>query len=461
MKPKGILRLTEDQRQALKSHLFPGDGNEAVALALCGRLQTGSEEILCLHEILPIEHGICSRRTPDAVVWPPDAGRQLFEKAAAKSMAIVKFHSHPGYYPRFSEQDDSSDLELLTSMHHWCDDGLSHGSVVMLPDGSLFGRTLSLQEGLVPLRRISVVGDDLIFYDNGKPIGFDESQRRTMQAFGEQTTSRLRSLRIGIVGCSGTGGWVIEQLARLGVGFLVIVDPKPVERRNINRIVGTTDSDVKHRRPKVLALAEHVRSLGTGTVVEGLEGTLFEESIARKIASCDIVFGCMDSVEGRDRLNRLATFYSLPYIDLGVRLDSDGEGGISNVCGNVNYLIPGGSSLLSRSCYSPESLRVDQLRRRDPKQFQSEMEEGYIKGVKVESPAVISVNGFCATMAINELLARLHPFRCEPSSGQRRQQFDLRNSYWIQLDDTVPCKVLARFAGRGDMQPFLNSIGDD
>lgn len=35
------LRLTGHQHAALKAHLFPGDGNEAVAVALCGRRKGG------------------------------------------------------------------------------------------------------------------------------------------------------------------------------------------------------------------------------------------------------------------------------------------------------------------------------------------------------------------------------------------------------------------------------------
>ena len=31
------LRLTQTQHQLLRAHLLPGDGNEAVAVALCGR----------------------------------------------------------------------------------------------------------------------------------------------------------------------------------------------------------------------------------------------------------------------------------------------------------------------------------------------------------------------------------------------------------------------------------------
>ena len=456
------LRLTANQYQVLRKHLFPGDAKEAVALALCGRLVSeDGTHLLCVHELLLVEHSLCMERRSDRVTWPPEVGRALYQKAAHKNMAILKIHSHPEGFDRFSELDDSSDQSLFRSIHGWCDDGLPHGSAVMLPSGEMFGRLISAEGTFTSLSRIAVVGDILHFYGADGSPAEPETQRRTIQTFGDRTTALLAQLCIGVVGCSGTGSWVIEQLARLGVGRIVLVDPKVVERKNLNRIIGTQKDDATSRRPKVEAIKGHIDSMGTATKVAAYQSTVFDQKIARKVAECDVIFGCMDSVEGRDCLNRIAAIYLVPYFDLGVRLDSDGEGGIKTVCGNVNYLLPDGSSLLSRKCYSPESLRVDWLRRVHPEQFASELEEGYIKGAKVESPAVVSVNGFCSAMAVNEFLARIHPFRNGRTAEERRQQFDLVNSCWMQLPDSPICPILSKLAGRGDMSPFLNIVSDD
>ena len=98
----------------------------------------------------------------------------------------------------------------------------------------------------------------------------------------------------------------------------------------------------------------------------GIPSDLGTASAVRAIAECDIVFGCMDGAEGRHLLNRIATFYLLPYFDLGVRLDADGHGGVEQVCGTVHYLQPGGSSLLSRGVFTLEEVRAEGLKRTDP-----------------------------------------------------------------------------------------------
>ncbi len=325
----------------------------------------------------------------------------------------------------------------------------------MLPDGSLFGRFIEVDGSFHPIDKITVVGDNIVFHTPETVASVVEAQLRTAQAFGDKTTTLLSKFRIGVVGCSGTGSWVVEQLARLGVGELVLVDPDHIEKKNLNRIVNSTMASLG--LSKVEVLKDSVEKFGTCRSIIAITSDLFSRGIGTELALCDIVFGCMDSVEGRDRLNRIAAFYCVPYLDLGVRLDADGNGGITNVSGAVHYLLPGGSSLLSRGVYTAERLAAESLRRTNPERYAEQLKEGYIKGAKVESPAVISVNGFCASMAVNEMLARIHPYRGDGNERLRWQQFDLVNSFWQQRNDGHRCPILAKMAGRADMEPYLNS----
>ena len=92
--------------------------------------------------------------------------------------------------------------------------------------------------------------------------------------------------------------------------------------------------------------------MGFGTEVLPIQKSLFDPECIAAIASCDVVFGCVDSVDGRYLLNRLAVFHSIPYFDLGVKLEADGRGGVDQVCGSVHYVQPQGSSLLSRRLFT-------------------------------------------------------------------------------------------------------------
>src|SRR5438876_372660 len=138
---KYALRMTGAQHAELRSHLFPGDGNEAVALLLCGRRGGEERHILTVRRIVLVPYDVCDRH-PDRITWPTDFVDPLLKESYGKGSAIVKVHSHAGEYRRFSTTDDASDSALFASVTNLLDDGLPHASLVMLPNGELFGRVL-------------------------------------------------------------------------------------------------------------------------------------------------------------------------------------------------------------------------------------------------------------------------------------------------------------------------------
>lgn len=61
---------------------------------------------------------------------------------------------------------------------------------------------------------------------------------------------------MAVIGCGGTGSSVAEQLVRLGVRYLTMIDPDHVSQSNLTRVYGSTASDVG--RPKCQVLAGHL-----------------------------------------------------------------------------------------------------------------------------------------------------------------------------------------------------------
>ncbi|MCW5696314.1 MAG: ThiF family adenylyltransferase [Bauldia sp.] len=457
------LSLSGDQHAHLKSFLFPGDGKEAVAILLCGRRDGDRRHRLLVREVHGIPYDICFERTPMRVTWPPDYIEPILERAAEGGLSVVKVHSHPSGYGGFSAVDDEGDARLLPMIRGWTESGVPHGSAVMLPDGQMFGRILEGDGALAPLSVISVAGDDLHFwYADAGSVAQPDFVASHAQAFDSGTIERIQRLSIAVIGCSGTGSPLIEQLVRLGVGEIVLVDPDRVERRNINRILNATLADADAGRFKVDVLGDASERIGLGTRVIRLARNLWDPDVIRSVAQCDIVFGCMDTIDGRFLLNTMATYYLLPYFDLGVRLDavkdSAGRGRIREVCGTIHYLQPGRSSLISRELFTLYDVAAAGLRRRDPAAHRRQVEDGYIRGVAANRPAVISVNMLAASLAVNELLARLHPFREQANVRYASVVFSLASMELIPEPDEGIDDLLAGRVGHGDTQPMLGLV---
>jgi len=457
------LRMTGSQHDALFHHLFPGDGKEAISFALCGvgKYQQEASEVsyaVAVNELFHIPYDQCIVREKDRVTWSSESLSDILTKADKTGFIILKIHSHPGGYQDFSEIDNLSDSNLFPRIAEWLDSDFPGISAVMLPDGSIFARAFNSSGEHTSVDSVLVSGPDIKFWKRASLSEETDGQfrKRTLQAFGQGTTSALSQLTIGIVGVSGTGSPVVEQLYRLGVGRIVLVDDDIVKEVNLGRIYNSSRKDALEKKSKVDVLADAIEHSGLPTKVERYIKKIFDEDVIRRLGQCDILFGCMDSVEGRDILNKICIFYSIPYFDLGVKLSADGNGGVEQISGAVHYIQPDGSSLMNRGVYTASTLSAEAMNRINPETYKQLQKEGYLKGVLEERPAVISVNTLLASIAVNDLLCRLHDVRLDSNESVDCIRVSLTNNtcFFEKCNENFEGST---YVGRGDMDPLLNT----
>ncbi|QDH78730.1 ThiF family adenylyltransferase [Echinicola soli] len=449
-----MLKLYEKHYDALKHHLFPGDGLESIAFVLCGNTFSGNRKVFTSHKVKCIPHEKCNLRAEDRIDWDVSLIQDLIEEAEVKGLSLFKIHSHPGGYNDFSEVDNISDNSFFPTLNAEIDQGIEHGSIVMTPDGMLVGRIVIGSTDYQRIDVFQVVGNVIhIQSDNGVCVDLREEYLRNSQAFGRGTQSLLQKMKVAVIGCSGTGSPTIEQLYRLGVGELVIVDFDTIERKNLNRILHSKVELIGTN--KAYAIKEALDSTGLPTKITIHTVDITEsELVISDLSTCDLVFGCTDSVLSRDLLTAISSFYLIPYIDMGVKLSADGQGGIKSIYGVINYISPG-DSLLERGQYTQEDLRAEGLFKDDPDEYKGQLDKGYISNVNVESPAVISVNVNISSFAVLDMLERIHPYRDDGPERVKRVFVSLSD-----LDITINSKFdsdkyLMDNRGRGNVYPLL------
>ncbi|MEE9431460.1 MAG: ThiF family adenylyltransferase [Melioribacteraceae bacterium] len=457
---KKSMCITEKQYKQLQKHLFPGDQKEAIAILLCGVHKAKNRERFLVHKIFMIPYEKCTVRSARRVQWQTDVLKPILDEASQKKLSVFKIHSHDKRFKEFSKIDNVSDKKLFPQIYTWLDSNQNHGSLIMLSCGKLIGRIVREDGKFVEIDSFSKIGNDIVSWTtaNNNKIYDDEFALRHRQAFGEDTFKKLHNLKITIVGCSGTGSFVIEQLARLGVGELVLVDPDVVELKNLNRIINSTYNDAIKGKSKVSVLKRAITNMNIGTKVQTFYSNLFNSKVVNEVAGSDIIFGCMDSIDGRHLLNRISNIYLIPYFDLGVKLKADGKGGVEHIVGSVHYLQPGMSTLLSRGLYSQKKLESANLIRTDPDEYQKRLKSKYIDGIVVDSPAVISINNQISSFAVNDFLARIHCYRYNNNSTYAITMFNFCDWDLItESEEKLNQKnTFTKFIGRGDMLPLLN-----
>ena len=135
---------------------------------------------------------------------------------------------------------------------------------------------------------------------------------RNIPALTEAECLALRTKRVLVAGCGGLGGHIIDQLARIGVGQLRVVDGDVFEPSNLNRqllssvpVLGIS---------KAGAATEHIARVNPETEVDAVEDFLTEENVRRLIAGCDVVLDALDNIPSRKILASACSEAGIPYV---------------------------------------------------------------------------------------------------------------------------------------------------
>ena len=78
-----------------------------------------------------------------------------------------------------------------------------------------------------------------------------ERYNRNILFFGKAGQERLTSASVAVIGIGGLGSHVVQQLALLGIGKFILIDPEEIDKTNRNRYIGVRDDDPIPGTPKV------------------------------------------------------------------------------------------------------------------------------------------------------------------------------------------------------------------
>lgn len=176
----------------------------------------------------------------------------------------------------------------------------------------------ALEEGIVPYRYL-----------------------RNMGTVGLTGQLRLLGSTVAIAGAGGLGGWIIEGLARMGVGRLIIIDGDTFTDNNLNRQALCIECELG--RPKVEAALRRVQQVNSAVDCECHFVRAGEAEFVRLVRGAQVVVDALDSLPSRFDLQRAAEAAGIPLV----------HGAIGGFVGQVMTVFPGDTGLFA--LYSPET----------------------------------------------------------------------------------------------------------
>lgn len=184
-------------------------------------------------------------------------------------------------------------------------------------------------------------------------MNLEDRYVRNKKTISDEDQHKLRNSCVAIVGCGGLGGYIAEQLARIGVGRLVIIDGDRFEVSNLNRQIMATELNIGEWKAE--AAQQRLQSVNSEVQVKVVKGWFEEVNAPQMLRDVDLVCDALDSRDTRVMLERVTHQLDLPLVyasiagwfgQLGVSLPGDfsvsrlfgqGERGVESTWGNPAF----------------------------------------------------------------------------------------------------------------------------
>ena len=400
------LAVLEDTFKALQRHLAASGPIEDGAFTLLrqGKGLLGTR-FLAMELIKPWRDS-WERKGP-AILRPSAQWiSAAISRATEAHSGLMFIHSHPD--PHFPQGLSITDMSAFKSL------ALTLAPIIDGPFAAVIVHPLGWSgvfwsEGQVlPIHQVVSIGRTMCILSPVQNVDDSKLDSRQHDALG-LVHNLLRNLDVGVVGCGGLGSAVAEQIARMGVKSLLLIDHDRLDTdSNLRRMIGSTMTDLKATTPlpKVDVVGRHLDQLGLGVQIRRINGDIRTEKAFRALLDTDLVLNCTDTHSSRAVINDLASTYFLPVIDVGVRVSSKAKNKLAGLIAESRILMPTAPCLWCRKTIDGDVIRIENLPSSEREQLKR---EGYVAGgfgTPVSSVIALTVLGSgLATCAMLRLLA--------------------------------------------------------
>ena len=157
--------------------------------------------------------------------------------------------------------------------------------------------------------------------------------QRNLQMISKTQQLQLFRSKVAVIGAGGLGGYILEQLARLGVGQIVTIDDDVFEENNLNRQLFSSPANLG--RVKVEVAAERLAEINPAVTVQPIRARFENATGADLLCGADCVVDAVDNVPARLALAEVCRELQVPLV----------HGAIAGWYGHVATVLPGDDTL--------------------------------------------------------------------------------------------------------------------
>ena len=135
---------------------------------------------------------------------------------------------------------------------------------------------------------------------------------RTELLIGKENLDKLKNTKVAIFGIGGVGSYVLEGLARVGIGKFILVDNDKISLSNLNRQIIATYKTIG--RPKVEVAKERVLNINPKCEIETYQEFFMPETEGILDSSVSYIVDAIDTVTAKIELVMRANSLNIPII---------------------------------------------------------------------------------------------------------------------------------------------------
>ncbi len=135
---------------------------------------------------------------------------------------------------------------------------------------------------------------------------------RNMGTLGLEGQARLLSSKAAVIGCGGLGGWIIEILARAGLGEITVADGDVFGDNNLNRQAFCDEGNIDSS--KAFEALERVRKINGAVEVRAWDKHLTLDNAPMILEGCKVAVDALDSNKARAVLLSACRDMAIPLV---------------------------------------------------------------------------------------------------------------------------------------------------
>ena len=140
----------------------------------------------------------------------------------------------------------------------------------------------------------------------------DNQFTRTEMLIGKENVKKIHTKKVAIFGLGGVGSFVMEGLARAGIGNFILVDKDEIDITNLNRQIIATHKTIGE--PKVEVAKKRILEINPNAKIETFQEFFMPETHGIIDDSIDYIIDCIDTVTAKIELVIRANEMNIPII---------------------------------------------------------------------------------------------------------------------------------------------------